>query len=485
VKRSLLALIFALAAVPAAIFSLHAVAPAKTEHFLVAHSEAFLAFYCAGSIAANGENPYRIQPLMACEHRAGSIVPDGVVEPAPLPGYALAFFSLFRTLPYATAAMVWAAILLMTLIVATWALARSTGLPWYLIAAALAPNAAFVSVGYGEIPPLCIGALSLSAYLLARKRYTLAALAASVVMLEPHVGLAACLSLFWFVPRARPALVFAGLLFAVAGVATLGWDGNVEFLQTALPSHARSEIVAVDQYSLTWILYALGVPAREALRGGSLSYAVMLAAGLYFARRLATSMRSDELLVLIPAAAVLIGGVFIHDIQMVIALPAALLVASRSSAWRRSLAYIAVALVAIPWGVLGSQRTLAFLSIAVFAVLAIDGRFGQPFWKRAAALAAGAFAVLFIASASPSPGLPLQPPAVRAPDAQASENWQEYIEREAAMAPTTRRSVLRKVLVWTGFATLALAAGASQGAALGENAAESAVLRRSAEPDGA
>ncbi len=489
-KRNVLALIFALAAVPATLCALHTVAPAKTERFLVGHSEAFLAFYCAGSIAANGENPYRIQPMMDCEHQvATGIIPAGVVEPAPLPGYALGFFSLFRSLPYATAALVWAGILLMSLVVATWALARTTGIRAYLIALALAPSAAFVSIGYGEIPPLCIGALSLSGYLLARKRDTGAALAASVVMLEPHVGLASCLALFLFVPRTRLALAFTGLVFAVASVAATGWAANVEFLQTVLPAHARSEIVAVDQYSLTWALNALGFPPGEALRAGSISYAVMLAAGLFFARRWAASLRSPELLVVIPAAAVLIGGVFIHDIQMAIGLPAALIVAARCSVERRSLAFLAVALIAIPWSVLGYERSVALLSIAVFAAIALEGYFGEAAWKRVAATFAGVVAVLLIAGASPVPGPPQQPPAVRSPDAQASENWQEYIEREAASAPITRKSVARKVLVWTGFVALTLAAGASQRAPFGEKLTESGILRgakgQSAEPGGA
>lgn len=457
-KRAGLVLALSLAAVPALMILAHTIAPALTERYFVQRSEAFLAFYCAGGIAARGENPYRIQPLLDCEQAEGDgMISAGIVEPAPLPGYALGFFSLFRTLPYATAAMTWAAILLMALFVATWVLARITSLPWYLIAAALAPSAGHINIRFGEIPPFCIGALCVSAYLLVHRRFAGAALAASTVMLEPHVGLAACLGLFCFVPQTRAPLAVLGIAFGSASIATLGWDRNVEFLQTVLPVHARSEVFAGDQYSLTWILHALGLPADIALRAGSISYIVMLACGLVLAKRWAGSLRSPELIVALPAAAVLIGGVFIHDIQMVIALPAALIIAARSSGIRRSLGFLGVLLIAVPWGsILAHAGTLAFLSIALVAVLSLGGRFGQAVWARGVTAGAAGALVLSLASMAPPPAPALSLPTLRSPDAQAAENWQQYIEGNSG--PATPGSVGRKILVWSGFAAMLLAA---------------------------
>ena len=471
-KRAGLVLALSLAVVPALMILAHTFAPALTERYFVQRSEAFLAFYCAGSIAARGENPYRIQPLLDCEQAAGGgMISAGIVEPAPLPGYALGFFSLFRALPYATAAMVWATILLMALVAATWALARTTSLPWYLIAAALAPSAGHINIPFGEIPPFCIGALSVSAYLLAQRRYTGAALAASTLMLEPHVGLAACLGLFCFVPRARAPLAILGILFASASIATLGWGGNAEFLQTVLPAHARSEVLAGDQYSLTWVLQEIGFPAELALRAGGISYIVMLACGLFLARRWARSLKSRELIVVLPAAVVLIGGVFIHDIQMVIALPAAIIIAARSTGTRSSLGFLGVLLIAIPWGsLLGHAGTLALLSIALIAALSLGGRFGRTTWARAASAGAATAVVLSLASMATPPAPPLSLPALRTPDAQAAANWQQYIEGNTV--PSTPASVGRKLLVWSGFVVMLVAAAGGRGAGSPRSATE-------------
>src|ERR1019366_3190331 len=59
-------------------------------------------FYCAGEAVRTGNTPYLVEPLRSCEHRAAPTEPlqnAGGVEPAPLPGYALAAFAAFSLLP--------------------------------------------------------------------------------------------------------------------------------------------------------------------------------------------------------------------------------------------------------------------------------------------------------------------------------------------------------------------------------------------------
>jgi hypothetical protein len=460
-NRSRASLWIALAAVPVLFWLGQTVAPQKMEHEFVEYSRPFHAFVCAGEIARGGGNPYRVEPLLSCEHRASVPAavrePEGVVEPAPLPGYALAFFSLFSGLPYVTAALIWGALLIMSLVVATWALARITSFPSYAIAAALLPNAAYGSALQGELPPLCIAALSVSALLLAQKRFAWAAIAASLAMAEPHVGLAACAGLFVFAPKARWTLLACAVVFAAASLAMLGIDGNIEYFRAALPAQARSELLAPDQYSLTWVLHAFGVSDNAALLAGSLAYPAMLAAGLLLARRWASQLRSPELHVLVPAAVVLIGGVFIHDIQMVLALPAALVIADRIAV-NRAVAVAGVALIAIPWGALDGLHFQAYISLVLVLLLALETRLGAS--MRGALIAAGALAVILVSLHVPPDDVMVAPPVFIEPAANAATNWQRYIEANAR--PITLAAIERKLLLWSGFVAIAFAVASSE-----------------------
>src|ERR1700690_1006699 len=69
----------------------------------------FRAFYCAGAAIAGGADPYRIEPLLACEPAppatAGTPTSRGVAVPAPLPPYALLPFVPLSRLPFTLAAL--------------------------------------------------------------------------------------------------------------------------------------------------------------------------------------------------------------------------------------------------------------------------------------------------------------------------------------------------------------------------------------------
>lgn len=52
------------------------------------------------------------------------------------------------------------------------------------------------SITYGQLLPIMIVALCLSAYYLQSGRWTAAAAAASFSMMEPHIGLPACIAMF-------------------------------------------------------------------------------------------------------------------------------------------------------------------------------------------------------------------------------------------------------------------------------------------------
>lgn len=87
-----------------------------------------------------------------------------------------------------------------------------------------------------------------------------------------------------------------------------------------MPLHIRAEVPMVNQYSLTWLLAAVGVPVEVAVKAGSLSYLIMIAVGLWLAPRVARAVESDAAIVLVPVACAMLGGPFIHDNQVALAL---------------------------------------------------------------------------------------------------------------------------------------------------------------------
>lgn len=120
-----------------------------------------------------------------------------------LPGYDLAFFSLLGRLPYGIAKALWYLSLFASLLVAAFAIARLTRFPIVAVVAFLASVDGVLNFTYGQLPPIVVAALALSAYLLERRRYVWSAIIASISMLEPNLGLpASSHSLFGYRGRA-------------------------------------------------------------------------------------------------------------------------------------------------------------------------------------------------------------------------------------------------------------------------------------------
>jgi hypothetical protein len=313
----------------------------------------FNAFYCAGAAIDAHADPYLAEPLGACERAPKpwglhNQIPH-LSMPAPLPPYALAPFAALAHLPYGPAAIVWFALSLACVVACAWALRELTGLPLSATFAALALGDAYdAALTLGQVVPLAVAGITFAAWALARGRFALAALCAAVAMIEPHLGLPACLALFLFVPRTRRALVgYACACFALS-LALVGPALNLEYVRTVLPLHALSEIVNEKQLSLTFVAHQLGASDTLALQLGSLSYLLTLAAGLAAARALSVRLSSPGLLVTLPVAFTLAGGPFIHIAQIAAAVPAAAILYSALPERRAQLG-LALGLVAIPW----------------------------------------------------------------------------------------------------------------------------------------
>jgi len=328
----------------------------------------FNAFYCAGKTIAQHADPYRNEPLGACERSEPrpdflESGPASLAVPAPLPGYALAPFALLALLPYGLAAGVWTCMLLASFALTIHWLRALTTLPLYAIVASLALSDGYVGVTLGQIAPLAIAAAVGAAYAIARKKTLLAACAGATAMLEPHIGLPACIALAAFRPRTIAPLALLGTLCAWLSLALLGAQENIEYFTSVIGSHALSETLNVKQLSLTTLLAHAGFPALLAVRIGTLWYAAMILAGIAIGRRTARRLERPALAVLLPVAFAMIGGPFVHIAQIAAVLPAALLLADAPP--KSKIAAISIMLLAVPWPQFATLGT----SFPIFAAL--------------------------------------------------------------------------------------------------------------------
>jgi hypothetical protein len=416
----------------------------------------FNAFYCAGSALDRGADPYRVEPLAACERapRASflSRASENLAIPAPLPPYALAPFALLARLPYAAAATLWLSLLLAALAATIVALRRLTGLPVSAVIAAVSLGDGYAAVVLGQIAPLAIAAIAVATLWADRERYPAAACAAALAMIEPHVGLPGCLALFLWAPRTRLPLLGLGLLFCAASAWAGGVRLNLEYALSVLPAHAAAEVVNEKQYSLTYVLNRLGVGEGLALRIGDVSYLAMTAFGVALAPLLARQTGSRGFLVAFPSAMALIGGPFVHIIQMPAAVPATLLLYARLPAYRGVLLCALLGL-AVPW-IQFPMLGVAFPLLAAVTCGIIVAALG---WSRLAVglaiVSAYAFVDVvrsFVVTLVPDPATALA--ANFDPQALAQANWDLYVR----LVGTTDRIAydLSKLPTWVALVTL-------------------------------
>jgi hypothetical protein len=313
----------------------------------------FRAFYCAARVAVHGVDPYRTEPLRSCETAIGRTPffekNPGVVIPAPLPGYALAALVPLAMLPFAAAATFWLALLLLAWYACIAALARFAGVGWQIALAVLGLSLGVLSLPFGEVVPIAVACICLSACLAWQGRYRAAAIAAACAMIEPHLGLPACIALAFRQPAARLPLAIAFGTFGLMALLLLGPATNVEYFTSVLPAHALSEASRDTQYSLTAILTGIGIGPEVAVRAGSLWYVAMVVIGIAIGGALAKQLKNEAFAVCVAPAFAVFGGTFIHVTQIAVALPAAVLYVGVANGRARPLALIALLLLVVPW----------------------------------------------------------------------------------------------------------------------------------------
>jgi hypothetical protein len=332
----------------------------------------FNAFYCAGSAVDAGADPYLAEPLGSCE-RLPQPPPlatgrAGLAVPAPLPPYTLLPFALLARLPYPVAAALWCIALLAAVAIAVAAMRRATGLPLIALIAAFALGDGYASISLGQLAPLAVAGLALATMFAQERRDAAAGWAAAFAMLEPHVGLPACVALFVWKSGSRLPLALSAFVLTGASLWLVGPATALEYGRNVVPAHALSELANEKQFSLSYLAHRLGAGDELALRLGTLSYLAALALGCTIAAPLAQRLRSPGMIAALPPALALVGGPFLHIAQMPAALPCALLLHARVPALRRALAAILI-LLAIPWVQFTTLGTAFGLLAAVAAAV--------------------------------------------------------------------------------------------------------------------
>ncbi|HYW54038.1 MAG TPA: glycosyltransferase 87 family protein [Dongiaceae bacterium] len=372
----------------------------------------FPAFYCGAVVARERLDPYRAAPLEACE-RARTVAPGTTplpngIAPAPLPGYVLALVVPLSLLPFGIAACIWYALLIAAVAATVEMLRALTGLPRAALAAAALGSEIVASVTYGQLAPLATLGVAAAALALRRERSRRAALWCALVLLQPQVAPGPLAALLLWRPRARIVVAGVCALLGLISLVTLGVAANVEYARSVVGAQALAEAPFDIQLSLTWLLVFFGSGESAALHVAWFEYVVLLVGGVLLAGALANRLGLREALVVVPAAAAVLGGTYLHVFQLAVALPCALVLAARVPA-ARAYAWIAVALLAVPWEATGSRLILA-LSAAAVATIAWTALHGVTVRVRVlAACAAVAFVALEPVAAARVPNAIVRP----------------------------------------------------------------------------
>ncbi len=416
----------------------------------------FHAYYCAALAQRDGENPYLAQSLHACEANAPAPyyrAPAGVTVPAPYPPYVFALLAPITLLPFGAALWLWWLLLAACIAAASYMLARIDGQPFAIGLAALGLSLGLTSFSSGNMMPLGCAAILAAAWALQRGRVALGVGALALAMFEPQIALPAAIGCCVIYPRTRVPLSAMLTLLAALAVFASGWNVAVAYATTVLPAHALSEVSRDNQYSLATIAGALGVGDASAALLGTLSYVAMTAFGVIVAVRLWRRFDEPALGLLVPPAFSLLGGSFVHTAEIAAAVPAALLLATRSSALR-PWCFTALALLAVPW----MYATSVVSFIAPFFPV---GYLAYVLWERnrvaALTAACGAFAMiasLFLLAASYHGHVAPDAHAYPYIDPRLAEaSWRQFVLSNSTNNPVMW---LLRAPTWCGLAVLAV-----------------------------
>jgi hypothetical protein len=401
----------------------------------------FADFYCAGLAFDRGVSPYTYEPLHACEHQFNKgqsfrgklfAANPAVAVPAPQPPYDFVPFMAVGGANFSVARAIDAAAIVLAVALSAIALA-AIGIPLALSVAVLLLSTGYVELNTAQIVPFALLALVLCGLALERGRDRLAGAFAALTLIEPTVGLPVVVATFLFAPRARWSLAagLAGLLALACAIA--GPRGFLEYLIAVLPAHSRSETLFPFQYSLTSALAGLGVSPALARVAGLSSYVLLLAAALIIAPRTSAQLQRRALIVFVPALCCAIGGTFLHQEELCFAIPAVTLLAWGTAGRQRTIATIALCVLAVPWIPVWGEKQLFLASLLVVATILAQLRLEL----RTSLITLGgiAAAVYCFELAPPKLPAPSAMPAVYAASQLVSLEWRDYTAMRSTHDP--------------------------------------------------
>lgn len=399
-------------------------------------------FYCAGSALDENRSPYRYEPLHACEHRANALDTfrgrlfqsnPAIAVPAPLPAYDFLPFMALARAPIATARVIDAAAILASVLLAALALS-GLGIPLAVAVGALLLSTGYVELNTGQVVPFALLALVLAGLALARRKDALAGVLAVVTAVEPVVGLPVALATLLYVPRARRAVVLSAVVLAALALAVVGPQTLLEYVTRVIPAQAASELHFPFQYSLTYASAHLGLPPGAAGAAGTISSLILLAVALWLAPRAARALGRRELLVFVPALCCVIGGPYLHQEELCLALPALLVFAVYAREPARTVFAIALCMLAIPWIAVWGIKQLFLASIFCVALILWGLRVAR--WPAIATLAFVVLAMYSLELHPPHLPVPVGSPQLAfAQTALVQDEWRVYAEQRSTSDP--------------------------------------------------
>jgi len=415
----------------------------------------FKAFYCSARVVLQHGDLYAAAPMARCERQPARyplyVTQPGEVVPAPLPGYAIALFVPFALLPFDIAAFVWIVLLAAAFAVAVALFAKTGAGDGWAIAVALALPMVAVCFPVGELPPIALLGIALAAWSARYGRPWALALGVAFALVEPQIGAAVLLAAVALGRRfAIPAIAVAAILGLVS-LTLLGVAGNVAYFRVVLPAHLLSELPSVLQYSLSWMLYRIGVAAGAAIFAGRLCWIVMLGVTVWFARSDAARARPEIAFLAAPAFAV-VGGPFLHLDQIALAVPAAAWLATNAlrPSWLRTAALVALA---VPVLYVFSVIRLVALAPFVGAWLAATSYASAIVGIRTALLTIVVLSLIGGVAILTGTGSMHAPPVQTLPATLPQAAWAQYIGKHFIM--TSWSLWLVKAPIWLAIAATA------------------------------
>jgi hypothetical protein len=267
-------------------------------------------------------------------------------------------------------------LLIAAMTAATTLYARVAGVPALWLYLAFAAITASVTYFVGQPVPFALLAFAGAALAVRHERWNLAAACILVTTIEPHLALPAIAAMLIALPRTRLPFALGACVLTAVGIVAVGPSTAVTYVTGVVPAHALANAYEW-QFSLTSVLTSFGLAGVPAVQFGELMYGLMLVAGVVVAQRLRRATGDDAVLVLVPPAFAVFGGVHVHAQQLVVAFPAMLYIFARYPRVRTPAA-TGITLAMIPWNVMSSAAMAGCFPVlvGVFAAATMDRKRG-------------------------------------------------------------------------------------------------------------